>query len=94
MTERVYDGYLAARPDSAALRQGRLRPVFVEIAGYNHGIYGLDAPVSDADSQTHSPNALANMFAPSPPQNALALGGLFANLSAADLNNPLLKFGK
>lgn len=91
MTKRVYEGYRAARPNSSALRQGRLRPVFVEISGYDHGIYGLDLPISDTPSQTCSPNTLAEMFAPSPPQNAFALGGLFGDFSGTDLNNALLK---
>jgi hypothetical protein len=93
MTKRVYDGYLAARPDSTTIRQRHLRPVFVKIAGYDDGVYGLDVPVSDTNNHTRSPNALADMFALSPPRNALSLGGLLDPLGA-DLNNPLSKFGK
>jgi hypothetical protein len=43
MSKRVYDGFRASRPDAIELHDGWLKPVQVEIRGYNEATYGMEA---------------------------------------------------
>lgn len=46
ITKRVYDGYKAAKPKAPAIENGWLKPVTVEITGYDDTVYGMDVVYS------------------------------------------------